>query len=200
MLLFPRGRCHPGTAADAFLRERGLHGTALCCLHAQCPNHPASSPYLAAPQRSVFYAALSPLIAFYVLFTALLYPLHGSLHLNGFYAATAALVPQGLHGLLKGGCGAAPASPSCAGGPGGVSGLPGCGVPDGLAAAPCMLNPRRPVKAMPRQCRLHIPALHSGSTARLLPSPPCARPHLAQSSSTGPFPCSTAPASCGARS
>lgn len=53
------------------------------------------------PSRSVFYAALSPLIAFYVLFTALLYPLHGSLHLNGFYAATAALVPQGLHGLLK---------------------------------------------------------------------------------------------------
>lgn len=37
-----------------------------------------------------------------MLFTALLYPLHGSLHLNGFYAATAALVPQGLHGLLKG--------------------------------------------------------------------------------------------------
>jgi len=37
-----------------------------------------------------------------VAFTAVLYPLHGSLHLNGFYAATAALVPQGLHGLLKG--------------------------------------------------------------------------------------------------
>ncbi|KAL4430786.1 hypothetical protein ABPG75_006042 [Micractinium tetrahymenae] len=55
----------------------------------------------ALPSRSVFYAALSPLIAFYVLFTALLYPLHGSLHLNGFYVATAALVPQGLHGLLK---------------------------------------------------------------------------------------------------
>ncbi len=61
---------------------------------------PAALP---APQRSVFYAALSPLLAFYVLFTAVLYPLHGSLHLNGFYAATAALVPQGLHGLLKGG-------------------------------------------------------------------------------------------------
>ncbi|KAL4419151.1 hypothetical protein ABPG77_009127 [Micractinium sp. CCAP 211/92] len=55
----------------------------------------------ALPSRSVFYAALSPLLAFYVLFTAVLYPLHGSLHLNGFYAATAALVPQGLHGLLK---------------------------------------------------------------------------------------------------
>ena len=50
----------------------------------------------------MFYAALAPLVAFYVAFTALLYPLHGSLHLNGFYAATAALVPQGLHGLLKG--------------------------------------------------------------------------------------------------
>lgn len=55
------------------------------------------------PQKYVFYAALSPLIAFYIAFTALLYPLHGSLHLNGFYATTAALVPQGLHGLLKGG-------------------------------------------------------------------------------------------------
>lgn len=53
-------------------------------------------------QKYVFYAALSPLIAFYGLFTTLLYPLHGTLHLNGFYAATAAVVPQGLHGLLKG--------------------------------------------------------------------------------------------------
>ena len=50
----------------------------------------------------MFYAALSPLLAFYIAFAAVLYPLHGSLHLNGFYAATAALVPQGLHGLLKG--------------------------------------------------------------------------------------------------
>ncbi|KAI7841534.1 hypothetical protein COHA_004705 [Chlorella ohadii] len=55
----------------------------------------------ALPSRAVFYAALSPLVAFYLAFAALLYPLHGSLHLNGFYAATAALVPQGLHGLLK---------------------------------------------------------------------------------------------------
>lgn len=55
----------------------------------------------ALPSRSVFYAALSPLLAFYVLFTALLYPMHASLHLNGFYAATAAVVPAGLHGLLK---------------------------------------------------------------------------------------------------
>ncbi|PRW58365.1 ADP,ATP carrier 1 isoform A [Chlorella sorokiniana] len=55
----------------------------------------------ALPSRAVFYAALSPLVAFYLAFATLLYPLHGSLHLNGFYAATAALVPQGLHGLLK---------------------------------------------------------------------------------------------------
>lgn len=55
------------------------------------------------PQRAVFYAALSPLLTFYVLFAAVLYPLHGSLHLNGFYAGTAGFVPQGLHGLLKGG-------------------------------------------------------------------------------------------------
>lgn len=53
-------------------------------------------------QKTVFYAALSPLLAFYVLFTAVLYPMHPSLHLNGFYAATASLVPAGLHGLLKG--------------------------------------------------------------------------------------------------
>lgn len=59
-------------------------------------------PPLPGLQRAVFYAALSPLVAFYLAFAALLYPLHGSLHLNGFYAATAALVPQGLHGLLKG--------------------------------------------------------------------------------------------------
>jgi AAA family ATP:ADP antiporter len=55
----------------------------------------------ALPSRSVFYAALAPLVAFYILFTAVLYPMHGSLHLNGFYAATAPLVPAGLHGLLK---------------------------------------------------------------------------------------------------
>lgn len=55
----------------------------------------------ALPAKTVFYAALSPLLAFYVLFTAVLYPMHPSLHLNGFYAATASLVPAGLHGLLK---------------------------------------------------------------------------------------------------
>lgn len=55
----------------------------------------------ALPTRSVFYAALSPLVAFYVLFTAVLYPLHTSLHFNGFTAAMESLVPQGLHGLLK---------------------------------------------------------------------------------------------------
>lgn len=66
----------------------------------QPSNVTTSAPCLA--QRAVFYAALSPLVAFYLAFAALLYPLHGSLHLNGFYAATAALVPQGLHGLLKG--------------------------------------------------------------------------------------------------
>lgn len=65
---------------------------------------PADAPtHLHTPaQRSVFYAALAPLVVFYVLFTAVLYPMHGSLHLNGFYAATAPLVPAGLHGLLKG--------------------------------------------------------------------------------------------------
>ena len=82
-----------------------------------CP--PLASP-LCAPthpllQKWVFYAAMSPLVAFYVLFTLVLYPMHGSLHLNGFVAATAPLVPHGLHGLLKGGWvgGAAAAAAGC---------------------------------------------------------------------------------------
>ena len=56
----------------------------------------------ALPHRTVFYAAMAPLLAFYVAFTAVLYPAHGSLHLTGFTAATAAAVPAGLLGLLKG--------------------------------------------------------------------------------------------------
>lgn len=81
-------------------------GRLRCPTSCSLPAWPDLSPLTAAvllPQRSVFYAALSPLLAFYVLFTALLYPMHASLHLNGFYAATAAVVPAGLHGLLKGG-------------------------------------------------------------------------------------------------
>ena len=56
----------------------------------------------ALPHRTVFYAAMAPLLAFYVAFTAVLYPAHASLHLTGFTAATAAAVPAGLLGLLKG--------------------------------------------------------------------------------------------------
>ena len=68
------------------------------------PLVPAPPATAACLQKYVFYAAMSPLVAFYILFTVVLYPMHGSLHLNGFYAATAPLVPHGLHGLLKGGC------------------------------------------------------------------------------------------------
>eukprot|EP00887_Chlorella_sp_A99_P005354 scaffold1.g5354.t1 len=53
------------------------------------------------PQQGVFYAAISPLVGFYTLFTAVLYPLHGGLHLHGFTASLAPVVPLGLHGLLK---------------------------------------------------------------------------------------------------
>ena len=51
--------------------------------------------------RSVFYLALLPLVAFYALFAAVLYPSSAWLHPHGFYNALAPVVPAGLHGLLK---------------------------------------------------------------------------------------------------
>ena len=94
------------------VQNRAMHVWGLChqipspCGGTNLPLAPAPPiSALPCPQKYVFYAAMSPLVAFYILFTAVLYPMHSSLHLNGFYAATAPLVPHGLHGLLKGGCG-----------------------------------------------------------------------------------------------
>ena len=55
----------------------------------------------ALPSRTVFYAAITPLVAFYVLFAAVLYPAHGLLHPTGLVEAAAAFMPQGLIGLVK---------------------------------------------------------------------------------------------------
>lgn len=53
------------------------------------------------PMKSVFYAAVLPLLAFYVFFTVCLYPAAPYLHFHGFYEAAAQFTPIGFHGLLK---------------------------------------------------------------------------------------------------
>jgi hypothetical protein len=47
----------------------------------------------------VFYAAVAPLLAFYALFAAVIYPAAPALHLDA--AAMLGAVPTGLHGLVK---------------------------------------------------------------------------------------------------
>ncbi|KIZ03752.1 ADP,ATP carrier protein 1 [Monoraphidium neglectum] len=51
------------------------------------------------PERSVFYAAVAPLLAFYALFAAVIYPAAPALHFDA--AALLGAVPSGLHGLVK---------------------------------------------------------------------------------------------------
>lgn len=51
--------------------------------------------------NAVFYAAVLPLLAFYMLFAAVLYPAANLLHPHGMYSSMAQHVPLGLHGLLK---------------------------------------------------------------------------------------------------
>ena len=53
------------------------------------------------PSRTVFYAAIAPLVGFYAFFAAVLYPAHSYLHFNGLVDMTAAWVPTGLLGLIK---------------------------------------------------------------------------------------------------
>jgi AAA family ATP:ADP antiporter len=55
----------------------------------------------ALPARAVFYAAVAPLLAFYVLFTLVLYPMHATLHPAGLVDAVSGWVPAGLLGLVK---------------------------------------------------------------------------------------------------
>lgn len=51
--------------------------------------------------NAVFYAAVLPLLAFYMLFATVLYPAANLLHPHGMYSSMAQHVPLGLHGLLK---------------------------------------------------------------------------------------------------
>lgn len=53
------------------------------------------------PHKSVFYASVAPLVAFYAFFASVLYPASIYLHPHGFSAHLAPMVPIGLHGLLK---------------------------------------------------------------------------------------------------
>eukprot|EP00882_Tetradesmus_deserticola_P025181 GHRQ01027644.1.p1 GENE.GHRQ01027644.1~~GHRQ01027644.1.p1 ORF type:complete len:275 (+),score=129.90 GHRQ01027644.1:32-856(+) len=53
------------------------------------------------PEKAVFYAAVTPLLAYYALFAAAIYPIAGSLHPLELMAQLAPSVPVGLHGLLK---------------------------------------------------------------------------------------------------
>jgi hypothetical protein len=53
----------------------------------------------ALPERAVFYAAVAPLLAFYALFAAVIYPAAPALHWDA--SAVLAGVPAGLHGLVK---------------------------------------------------------------------------------------------------
>lgn len=76
---------------------------------ASCVVLPASLAFFVAygrlvealPAQSVFYAAVSPLVAFYVFFAAVLNPLSSTLHPHALVAAIAPSIPAGLHGLLK---------------------------------------------------------------------------------------------------
>ncbi|GBG00278.1 hypothetical protein Rsub_13004 [Raphidocelis subcapitata] len=51
------------------------------------------------PERAVFYAAVAPLLAFYAVFAAVIYPASPALHFDA--AGLLAGVPTGLHGLVK---------------------------------------------------------------------------------------------------
>lgn len=53
----------------------------------------------ALPERAVFYAAVAPLLAFYALFAAVIYPAAPALHLDP--APLLGMVPAGLAGLVK---------------------------------------------------------------------------------------------------
>lgn len=53
------------------------------------------------PVKTVFYAAVLPLITFYVAFATFLYPSAHILHPTGILEAASHYVPLGLHGLLK---------------------------------------------------------------------------------------------------
>eukprot|EP00193_Tetraselmis_chui_P017386 CAMPEP_0177784230 /NCGR_PEP_ID=MMETSP0491_2-20121128/19569_1 /TAXON_ID=63592 /ORGANISM="Tetraselmis chuii, Strain PLY429" /LENGTH=651 /DNA_ID=CAMNT_0019304941 /DNA_START=222 /DNA_END=2178 /DNA_ORIENTATION=- len=56
---------------------------------------------LALPSRTVFYAAIAPLLACYVFFVTVLYPAAGVLHPVEAAARAAAALPAGLLGLVK---------------------------------------------------------------------------------------------------
>lgn len=51
--------------------------------------------------NAVFYAAVAPLVFFYIVFAAVLFPASSLLHPHGMYNSLARHVPLGLHGLLK---------------------------------------------------------------------------------------------------
>ncbi|KAL3133509.1 hypothetical protein ABBQ38_007368 [Trebouxia sp. C0009 RCD-2024] len=51
--------------------------------------------------NAVFYAAVAPLVLFYIFFATALYPASAWLHPHGMYSNLASHVPVGLHGLLK---------------------------------------------------------------------------------------------------
>lgn len=51
--------------------------------------------------NTVFYAAVAPLVIFYIFFATALYPASAWLHPHGMYSSLASHVPVGLHGLLK---------------------------------------------------------------------------------------------------
>ena len=51
--------------------------------------------------NTVFYAAVAPLVIFYIFFATALYPAAAWLHPHGMYSNLASHVPVGLHGLLK---------------------------------------------------------------------------------------------------
>ena len=53
------------------------------------------------PSRMVFYVSIMPLVAFYLLFTLVLYPNHAALHPMWLVDSVAHWVPQGLMGLVK---------------------------------------------------------------------------------------------------
>lgn len=76
----------------------------IACVLTNSPTQPPSPPHPQVahlPEGAVFYAAITPLLAFYALFATVLYPAAPGLHPTTLMESVMPSWPVGLHGLLK---------------------------------------------------------------------------------------------------
>ncbi len=98
--------CFPSARASAMDCRQPPAACQPCrCPHplTHSPTHPPSLPAQVAhlPEGAVFYAAITPLLAFYALFATVLYPAAPGLHPTALMESVMPSWPVGLHGLLK---------------------------------------------------------------------------------------------------